>query len=68
MQLCEILGQLLLRINFGSCSLKENREGEGRAVSLAISGFRFFQGSYLLNHETMFFLHKFSHSAAFKYG
>ena len=68
MQLCEILGQLLLRIILGSCSLKENREGEGRAVSLLISGFRFFQVSYLLNHETMFFLHKFSHSAAFKYG
>ena len=68
MEMCEILGQLLSIIILGSCSLKENREGEGRAVNLVISGFRFFQGSYLLSHETMFFLHKFSHSAAFKYG
>ena len=36
-------------------------------MTLAIADFDFLQGSYLLSHETMLFLHKFSHSGAFKF-
>ena len=33
-----------------------------------VSGFYFFQDIYLLSHETIFFLQKFSHSGAFQFG
>ena len=33
-----------------------------------ISSFHFFQGSYLLRHETMFSLYKFWQSGAFQFG
>ena len=42
----------LSRIVFGGCFWKENREGQGHAVTLVVSGFHFFQGSYLLSRET----------------
>ena len=47
------------------CFGKENREGEGRTMTLAVSCFLFLQGSYLLKNEIMFFLHKFLQSGAF---
>ena len=33
--------------NFGGLFLKQNRGGERRAVTLVVSGFHFFQDSYL---------------------
>ena len=53
----EILEQLLPRTIFGGCFLKENKGGEGRTVTLVVSGFHFYQGSYLLSHEARFFTH-----------
>ena len=47
MEFCEILEQLVSRINLGGCFWKENRGGEERAVTLMVSGFHFLQGSYL---------------------
>ena len=38
-------------------------------MTLVVSGFPFFQGSYLLSHETVFSLStKFSYSPAFQFG
>ena len=37
------------------------------ALQVKQTGFHFFQGSYLLNHQTMFFLHKYSHSESFQF-
>ena len=47
MEFCEILEQLVSRIILGFSFWKENRGGEGRPVTLVVSGFHFFQGSYL---------------------
>ena len=51
--------------NFRTAAFENNLRGlrrgvEERALTLVISGFHFFQDCYLLSHETMFFLHKFS--------
>ena len=57
-EFCGILKQLLLRIIFGGCFRKENRGGERCAVTLVVSGFQLFLGSYLfsylVSHETVF--------------
>ena len=47
MKFYEILEELVLRIILGGCFWKENRGGEGCAVTLVVSSFHFFQGSYL---------------------
>ena len=50
---CEILEQLLSIIIFRGCFWKEKR-GRGRCeVTLAISGFYFFQDIHLLSHENL---------------
>ena len=59
----EVLKQLLSRIFFGGCFWKESEE-EKDAEKLLVSGFHFFQGSYLVSLETIFFLHKFLRSGA----
>ena len=56
-EFCKMLEQLLRRIILGGYFWKENKEEEGRALIVAVSGFHFFQGSYFLSHERMFFLH-----------
>ena len=66
-EFCKMLEQLLRRIILGGYFWKENKEEEGRALIVAVSGFHFFQGSYFLSHERMFFLHKFSHGGAFQF-
>ena len=53
---------------FRGCFWKENRRGEGCSVTLVVSGFHFCSNSYLLSHETIFFLYKFWHSGAFQFG
>ena len=53
---------------FRSVFLKGNRRGEVRAVTLVVPGFHYFQGIYLLSHETIVFLGKFLHSVAFHFG
>ena len=53
---CEILEQLLSRIILGGCFWKENRRRERGEVTLVVSGFYFFQGMYLLSHETIVFI------------
>ena len=45
-ELCKILEQLFFRIILGGCFWKENRVGERRTVTIAVSGFHFFTGSY----------------------
>ena len=41
----------------------------GNNLTLAVFGFHFFGGSYLLSHKkAMFFLHKFFNSGAFPFG
>ena len=47
MEFCKILGQLVSRIIFAGYFWKEKRGGEGHAVTFVVSGFHFFQGSYL---------------------
>ena len=59
----EVLKQLLSRIIFGGCFWKESEE-EKYMEKLVVSGFHFFQGSYLVSLETIFFLHKFLHTGA----
>ena len=64
-EFCKILEQLLSKIILRDCVWKENRVNR---ETLLVSGFHFFQGSYfILSHETMFFLHKFSHSGEFQF-
>ena len=45
-ELCKILEQLFFRIILGGCFWKENRAGERRTVTIVVSGFDFFTGSY----------------------
>ena len=56
MEFCKILDNLLLKIILAGCFWKENRGGEGRAVTLVVSGFNFSQGSYLSSNEAIYFL------------
>ena len=52
----EILEKLPSRIILADCFWKENRQRKGRAVTHLVSGFNFFQGSYLSSNETMYFI------------
>ena len=58
----------------GRAASEKKTGGEGRAVTLVVSVFLFFQGSYLSRHETIFMqnfvfsLHKILHGRAFQLG
>ena len=66
MEFWEILEKLPSRIILVGCFWKENREGEGRAVTLLVRGFNFFQGSYYPAMRQCTLLETFSHSGSLR--
>ena len=59
-EFCEILEQLLSRTILGAAFEQKIEEENDAQWRFVVSDFNFFQRSYLLIHETMFFLHIFA--------